>query len=364
MQLPERKINVQSKVTVRRMLPISGEILVQRGQTVEALDVVAQAQMPHRYHMIDVARQLAQPNVEMSEVMTKSEGDSVEANEVIAQASGGLPFLQRKVRAPVAGYIAATGPGWVLLESEHTQVELLAFINGQVSGIVPDRGVVLEASGVMIEAACGFGGEAYGTLKRLVNDSFETISAAAIDASLKNSIILAGRSVDEEILRQAEAEEVQGIIVGSIDASLLKLDPPVKVKVVATEGFGDMPMSSYTFGILGRLGGREVSIRGQTPNVSLSPNRDVDDSRHVILATSGKASSLAARSAEKEVKHQLEVGSRVRITRGRFLGASGTIKALPAQPQPTEAGLLAPGAIITLPDASPFIPLVNLEQIV
>lgn len=364
MQLPERKINAQSKVTVRRMLPISGEILVQRGQTVEALDVVARAEMPHRYHVIDVARLLAQPNVEMSEVMLKAEGDLVEANEVIAQASGGLPFLQRKVRAPVAGYLAAIGPGWALLESEHTQVELLAFINGLVSRIIPDRGVVLEASGVMIEAACGFGGEAYGTLKRLVNNSFETITAETIDANLKNTIILAGRSIDEETLRQAEAEEVQGIIVGSIDASLLNLDPPVKVKVVATEGFGNVPMSSHTFGILGTLGGREVSIRGQTPNFSLSPSRDADDTRPVILATSGKASTLAALSAEKEVKRPLEIGCRVRITRGHFLGASGTIKALPAKPQSTETGLLAPGAVVTLPDASPYIPLANLEQIV
>jgi hypothetical protein len=364
MQLPERKINAQSKVTVRRMLPVSGEVVVQRGQTVEALDVVARAEVPHRYHVIDVARHFAQPNVEMSKVMTKAEGDEVEPNEVIAQAPGGLPFLQRKVRTPMAGHIAAIGPGWVLLESDHTQVELQAFINGIVSRVVPDRGVVLEASGVVIEAACGFGGEAYGVLKRLVNDSFEIITPEAIDANLKDSIILAGRSVDEEILRRAEAEEVQGMIVGSIDASLLNLDPPLKIKVVATEGFGDIPMSLYTFGILGTLGGREVSMRGQTSNLSLASSQEAVDIRPVILATSAKASTLAAMSAEKESKHQLEIGSRVRITHGRFLGASGTIKVLPAQPQATESGLIVPGAIVTLPDASPYIPLANLEQIV
>lgn len=364
MQLPERRINAQSKVTVRRMLPVSGEVLVQRGQTIEALEVVARADVPHRYQVIDVARQLAQPNLDMSEVMLKAEGDEVNANEVIAQAPGGVPFLQRKVRAPVAGHITAIGPGWVLLETERTQLELQAFINGLVSRIIPDRGVVLEASGVVIEAVCGFGGEAYGTLKRMVDSPFETISAEAIDATLKNMILLAGRSVDEEVLRQAEAEQVRGIIVGSIDASLLNLEPPVKVRVVATEGFGDIPMSPFTLGILGTLGGREVSIRGHTPNFLPSPGQDADDARPVILATTSKASALAALSAEKEAKRQLEVGSRVRITRGRFWGASGVVNALPAKPQAVEAGLVVPGAVVTLPDVSPYIPLANLEQVI
>lgn len=363
MQLPERKINTQTKVTVRRMLPVAGQVLVQRGQTVEALTPVAKADVPRRYHIIDVARQLGRPNIDMETVMLKAVGDSVQAYEVIAQISGGLPFLQRKVRTPVAGQIATIGSGWVLLETERVEIELLAFINGLVSRIIPDRGVIIEASGAVIEAACGFGGEAYGLLKRMVNTSADMIAPESINETLKNSILLAGRTINEEILYRAEEAEVKGLIVGSIDAALLKLDPPSQVRVVATEGFGDIPISDYTFGILGTLDSREISIRGHTPHILASTGSAPEDSAPLILATSSKASSLAALT-EKDTKTSLAVGSRVRVIRGPYFGASGVIRALPPNPLTNEAGLIAPSAHVSLPNGSPYIPLANLEQIV
>lgn len=364
MQLPERKINAQGKVVLRRMLPVPGEVLVQRGQQVEALTVVARAHAPQRYRLINVARHLAQPKVDMEQVMLKAEGDEVKANEVIARATGGLPFLQRAAKAPAAGQIAAIGPGWVLLETQGAVIELPAFINGIVARVIPDRGVIIEASGAMIEAACGFGGEAYGPLKRLVDNPFETVALGAIDENLKNMIILAGRSLDEETLRRAEEVQVRGIIVGSIDAALLNLQPPVKVRVVATEGFGDIAISRYAFGILGTLDGKEVSIRGHTPHLFPPTDQNPDEAQAIVLATSNKASALAAVSAGKESKPSLAVGSWVRVTRGPFLGASGTVSGLPPKPQALATGLVTPGAIVNLGDDSPYIPLANLEQIV
>jgi hypothetical protein len=364
MQLPERRINAQSKVTIRRMLPIPGEVLVQRGQQVEALTTVARAHAPHRYRLINVARQLAQPDVDMEQVMLKTEGDEVKINEVIARARGGLPFLQRVAKAPAAGQIAAVGPGWVLLETEGAVVELPAFINGIVSRVIPDRGVVIEASGAVIEAACGCGGEAYGPLKRLVDSPFETVALEAIDENLKNMIILAGRTLDEETLRRAEAAQARGIIVGSIDAALLTLEPPVKIRVVATEGFGNIAMSPYTFGILGKLDGKEVSIRGNTPQLFSFTDQTQEDAQPIILATSSKASALAAVSAEKESKSGLAVGSRVRVISGQYFGTSGTITALPPKPQTTANGLVLAGALVNLGETTPYIPLANLEQII
>lgn len=363
MQWRKRTINTQTKVSVRRMLPVSGEILVQRGQPVEALTPIAKAEVPRRYHIIDVARQLGRPQVNMEAVMLKAAGEFVQANEVIAQMSSGLPFLQRKVRSPVAGQITTIGLGWVLLETERIEVELLAFINGLVSRLIPDRGVIIEASGAVIEAACGFGGEAYGLLKRVVDTSADTVAPESINDSLKNCILLAGRTIDEEILYRAEEAEVKGLIVGSIDAALLKLDPPSQVRVVATEGFGNMPMSDYTFGILGTLDSREISIRGHTPHILAVNSAAPEDSLPVILATSSKASSLAA-LPEKEAKSSLEVGSRVRVVRGPYFGTSGVIKALPANPLANGAGLLVPSAHVSLPNGSPYIPLANLEQLV
>ena len=160
---------------LQRILPVPGEVLVEPGQKVEALTVVAKAEIPSRYRVINVARQLNRPQVDMSEVMLVEPGDEVEADQVIATLKGRMPFLQRPVRAPSAGQITTIGPGWVLLETERTTLEVQAFINGKVNRIIPGRGVVIGATGAIIEAACGFGGEAHGRLKRLVNSPYEAL---------------------------------------------------------------------------------------------------------------------------------------------------------------------------------------------
>ena len=347
---------------LKRLLPVPGEILVETGQKVEALTVVARAEMPSRYRVIDVARYFRHPQVNMSEVMLVEAGDEVEANQVIATLKGGLPFFQRSVRAPSAGLITTLGPGWVLLETERTTLEVQAFINGRVNRIISDRGVIIEAEGAIIEAACGFGGEAHGRLKRLVNSPYEALKVEAIDESVREAIVLGGRTVDEEALREAEKWQVRGIVVGSIQASLLELDPPVKVRVVATEGFGDIPMSAHTFSVLTSLSRKEISIRGQTPILTGIPGSQLSVESSIIVAAS---TSGAARGGMAGSQNILEVamGSQVRVTRGKLLGSTGTIATIPSEPQPTEAGIIAPGAFVKFSDEVLFVPWANLEQI-
>jgi hypothetical protein len=370
MYLPSTTINSQTKITLQRMLPVPGQILVQPGQVVEALTVVAQAEVPSRYRVIDVARQLNQPHPDMGEIVLVAVGDQVKENQVVASIKGRLPGFQRSVRAPAAGFVATVGPGWLLLETERTTLELQAFIHGKVSRILANqRGVIIEASGAMIEAACGFGGEALGRLKRLVNSPYEALRAEAIDENVRESIVLGGRTVDEETLRQAEAWHVRGIIVGSIESTLLQLDPPVRVRVVATEGFGNLPMSNYTFSLLTSLSRREISIRGCPPNLRRHAYGQATADTPLILATDtsktkGNNYSTSHASFEKQKPPEVALGSRVRITGGTLLGSSGKVESIPPKPQATEAGIMAAGAYIKLNNRSYFVPWANLELVV
>lgn len=349
-------------------MPVAGEVLVHAGHEVKALDVVARAEMPSRYRVIDVTRQIARAGPELSEALLVAEGDVVQANQVVASLKGRLPFLQHPVRAPVTGRIAKIGPGWVILETERTTVEIQAFINGVITRIVGNRGVIIETSGAVIEAACGFGGEAYGQLKRRVDSPFKALEAKAIDESVSETIILGGRTVDEEVLRKAEKWHVRGIIVGGIQASLLNLDPPVKVRVVATEGFGNIPMSPHTFSVLTALSRKEVSIRGQTPNLSRGHDRQWGQKHPIILSTKTArlvGNNYAGFSTTTSIPEEVEVrvGSRVRITRGKLLGRNGTIDLIPLTPQATPAGIIAPGVYVKVKGQIHYIPWANLEQI-
>ena len=57
MQLPVTTINANTKITIRRMLPVPGAVLVYPGRQVKSLHVVARAEVPSRYRGTDVARQ-------------------------------------------------------------------------------------------------------------------------------------------------------------------------------------------------------------------------------------------------------------------------------------------------------------------
>ncbi|MCB0162972.1 MAG: hypothetical protein KDI79_02025 [Anaerolineae bacterium] len=360
MQLPAITVNSNRKISIQRMLPAPGEILVESGQKVEALTVIGRTETPSRFRVIDIARQFGRPDIDLDEILEVSEGESVTANQVIASAPGGVSLLKRSVRTPVAGHVAAIGPTWVLLETERTPTEVQAFISGVVARVLGNRGVVVEANGAIIEAACGFGGEAVGRLKRLVNSPFEPLSASALNEEASDSIILGGQTVDEAVLREAEKWKVRGIIVGSIDAALLELDPPTKVRVVATEGFGDLPMSAYTFGILTSLSRREVSIRGRSLHLTAAA-QPYEPS--IILATDGSKKGIYSGSSQPEKPTPVTEGSRVRIIQGQHLGSSGTIVNIPAEPQVLATGILALGANVKFQNEVVFVPWANLEQV-
>ena len=111
--------------------------------------------------------------------------------EVVATKEGALPFMRQSATSPVAGFVAAIGAGWILLETERTLTEIQAFINGIVTRTIPNRGVVIEADGATVQAQCGFGGEAHGRLRRMVDSPYEALTVDKIDESVSEAILLA-----------------------------------------------------------------------------------------------------------------------------------------------------------------------------
>jgi hypothetical protein len=81
-----------------------------------------------------------------------------------------------------------------------------------------------------------------------------------------------------------------------------------------------------------------------------------------VRSGSGNYTSSAA-SAKPPAKLDATLGSRVRVTRGKLLGASGVIETIPLEPQFTPSGLVAPGANIKFNSDTLFIPWANLELI-
>ncbi len=265
---PYPKIQQNATFQVKRALSAPGRILVSQGQSVSATTLVAESPNPAHFAVVNLAQALDLPDVEPQAVLLKQAGDKVEAGEVIAEHQGRLPFFKKTCKATVNGTIIALVDEYVLIETETPHQQVPALVDGRVVEVDYGHSVTIEVTGTHIQAACGLGGESYGPLKLFSEDPQASIQGEAFAVLDRHVIYLAGGSITAEAIRHAEAIGLGGIIVGSIDAALLKMTPPPAIPVIATEGFGSRPMSVETFNILKTCAGRPVSLQAGRPGTA------------------------------------------------------------------------------------------------
>ena len=192
----------------KRTLPVDGEVLVGVGSRVEPLSVVARAEVPGRYHILDLAQALEVAPESVGKHLRLRPGQAVKEGQTVARRRSTLGLFPRVVRAPRDGVVAAVGGGRVLLETAGEPVELRAYIPGTVTDIVTARGVVVGTTGALIQGVWGFGGESFGVLKTLVDQPDESAQAKSIDVTCHGAVLVGGLTIDKEALQQAL--ELQG----------------------------------------------------------------------------------------------------------------------------------------------------------
>ncbi|MDP2872728.1 MAG: hypothetical protein Q8P31_09345 [Bacillota bacterium] len=104
----ELKIARRTLLRRERMLPIPGELLVSKGQTVTPDTVVAKTEvLPGDPYVIDLKSEFHQTLTakQVSEAMLKRVGDRVAAGEPIAEIARGMLRERHQVRSPVDGIV-------------------------------------------------------------------------------------------------------------------------------------------------------------------------------------------------------------------------------------------------------------------
>ena len=79
----------------KRALPEPGQVLVQAGDFVQAMDAVAQISLPSGLHAIDVAQSLGMQAQDIGPLLVKEVGDTVAVGEAVAARKGALGLFQR-----------------------------------------------------------------------------------------------------------------------------------------------------------------------------------------------------------------------------------------------------------------------------
>ncbi len=326
----------------QRLLPAPGTVVVEARQRVAANDVVARALVPEQHRMLDVARSLGLPADQADRALVKRDGDMVKAGEPIAERKALLGLWRRAARSPVDGRLVAAAGGKALVAAIPQPFELRARIPGTVVSILPDRGVVVEATGALLEGVWGNGRDDYAPLRSLGSQPDQALTAELIEPGLRGAIVAVGVLADLAALNQLAEIRVRGLLAGTLQAGLLARAQTLDFPVMVVEGFGASGFSAPAFGLVANNDGREAWLnaaavdrfRGQRPEL--------------IVPLPGPGMPPPA-PADGEA---LAVGKRVRVLRGPEAGRIGTVAELSPRLATLESGLRTRVAKVVFPAES------------
>lgn len=335
---PGLKVSEKAVIRKERKLPLWGDVLVNKGDRVNAEDVVARALLPGPVHPKNLAGELGISPSELKNALIVKKGESIKKGQVIARARVFFGLFKVEATSPIDGYLEDYSEitGQVILRENPIPVEVLAYLDGVVEEVIPREGVIIRTVAALVQGIFGVGGEKIGTLKVAVDSPYDILKSDRINENLKGAIVVGGRTADIDAINKAAEVGIKALVLGSVDDGVLREfvgydigvaitgNENVPFTLIITEGFGDLPMAERTFNLFKKFEGLKASANGATqiragvqrPEVIIF-RKDVDPFEEV---------------EDKLESGHLDIGTTVRIIRDPYFGEIGTVIDLPNEP--------------------------------
>lgn len=348
MLAPVLHVLPMTKIRRHRLLPVTGNILVRKGQTVTPTEVIGEANLEPHHILIDVALGLGVGMAEADKYIERNPGEKVSEGDVLA---GPVGYGQRVIRAPSSGKILLSGRGKILIEEQVPPYQLLAGLPGEVISLIPGRGAVIESSGALVQGVWGNGKINSAEMRVLISQPEDVFSLDQIVDDFRDLIILTGFCGDERVLKSLAELPVRGLVLSSMAASMIPLAEEMPYPIIVLEGFGLLAMNSRAFNLLVTSNQREITINAEKLDT-------YQNQRPEIFIT------LPVKQMVQEPKEATTYspGQRVRIVRAPYQAKIGTLVALRPGLERLPNGIQAPLAEVELAkDVRVKLPLANLE---
>ncbi len=354
-----------------RIMPLKGKVLVTKGTKVKSDDVVAETLLPGKVLPFNLANKLGVTPSQLEKYIKIKTGDMITTKTVLAENAGfmGLGLFKSVVHSPIEGEVEniSAVTGQVLLREPRIPVQVKAFIDGIVTEVIPEEGVIIENKSAYIQGIFGIGDETTGELKMLATTPDEELDAGRIDESCRGKIIVAGSFIPYHVIDIAIKHGVKAIITGGIDdqdlKKLLGYDIGVAITghekigltIVCTEGFGKITMAKKTFELLKKFDGHKASVHGHT-QIRAGVIRP-----EIIIPLDFEEDELISVKATMPV---LEIGTLIRIIRNPHFGSIAKVTGLPEELTKVESETMVRILEAEFEDGTRFcIPRANVEVI-
>lgn len=348
MMATQTRVNPLTRILRERMLPQAGEVAVSKGQKVSPVQVVARASQPQGFAIVQAAEILGVAPDEVVDYLLVEEGAAVQRKKPLLRQR--RLFGSKQYVSPINGVLYQVSNGRLILQHTPRLLELRAMVEGLVHSVRPGRGVVIETTGALVQAAWASAQEGYGRI-RVIAAADAPLRERFIDADVRGTVLVAGYITDLDALKAAEDNSARGVIAGSAPAALRAALHGFRFPIMITEGFMGQPMAEPLFQLLQQAEGRDASLFGQSGTSA--------GNRPEIIIPMPVTRSLE--TAPPGMRN-LSIGDRVRILRAPYASQVGKVVAVYAQPRRSSIGIQTPGADVALPDGEVvFIPSANLD---
>ena len=275
-------VNNQELHVVRR-LPQNADVKVRAGERISADHVIAKTDPRHLAVRIAIADQLGVAPGDVAKHMLRQVGSTFAAGEAMAKTRKGL--RNTVVASPMNGTLLSidsdTGVG---LLAPGSSGDIRSLVSGDVEYVDGRQSIAIRTVGSRLFGIVGVGPSVEGQIHIAVNGPGEEIQPESIASGLTGKIVVAGATIRAAVLRRLMDAGAAGVIVGGIIERELsacfgvpsedrispwRIGPSdtglgdslmTTIAVVATEGFGSIPITADAFAFLKRLDGQRVTM--------------------------------------------------------------------------------------------------------
>ncbi len=342
-------ISPHTHISRTRLLQDTGRVLARLDQAINATDVIAETRQDGKHVLIEVqhAFSLKRSN-NMENIIVRKYGDRINRGDVLAELKG---FFPRVLRSPVSGEVVSVQGGKIIVKVQNPPHRLLSGFRGVVTRIIPDRGVVIENSGAIIQGVWGNGQINQGMLISNLSNPKQAFTQDQINSRLKGKVVLAGHCRHARTLQLCARLDLKGLILPSMSPSLVPVAERLPFPIILVEGFGNIPLNSSAYDIFLAHENRVVSIFGGNTYQRFGERPEI-----FIPLEEYTEEEFKTAEYQKDMKVRVRIGPRV--------GEVGVIQCIYPEPISQPNGVITTAANVLLQtDEQMIIPLVNLDML-
>lgn len=274
------RIKPHNCMVIKRQLKGVGNILVSKNVEVSPHDVIGHYKQVAGFTKVNAAEELGISAGEVPKLLKKAVGQTVFKGELIAQKNG--LFNKGQIIATTDGIFQSVDEktGEITFRLIPKEAALTAGVFGVVEQVDGQKGeVTIKSMMTEVYGVYGTGTEKEGFIN-VISGAADLVSKDKINITHKGQILVAGSLIMDTVIKKALGSGVSGIICGGLNmadylAMATSLNPQKRVgseigiSIIASEGFGAIPMGDDFFEILSRYAGKFAIIQGNMGRILL-----------------------------------------------------------------------------------------------